>query len=116
MLIAKGAKIDDADSNGQTALMHAVSEERIGSVNLLLSKGANIEAVDNEGQTALFRAATDDDSNYDWGGNYVEVTKVLLAKGANVNAKDDHGRTPLQMAIRNDKKGVIKLLQAKGAH
>jgi ankyrin repeat protein len=113
----KGAKVNDADSQGRTALMHAVSSEFFDSVSLLLSKGASTEAEDNEGQTALFRAAMDSDA-YEGGisGNYVEVTKLLLAKGANVNAKDLDGRKPLQMARLHGKTELVKLLQEKGAH
>jgi ankyrin repeat protein len=116
LLIARGAKIDEPDADGDTALMNAVSKERIDSVKLLLEHGAKINAVNNHGQTALFRAAMDDDSHYDWGGDYVEVTKLLLAKGADINAKDDEGRTPLQAAIRNLHTSVEQILKDHGGH
>jgi uncharacterized protein len=114
---AKGANIEARDQDGRTALMNAVTEENIDSVELLLSKRENIEAKDNNGKTALFRAAMDDDFHGDLGaGNYVEVTKLLLSKGANVDAKDKNGRTALQMATRSYKVDVAKLLNAKSSN
>lgn len=39
--------------------------------------------------------------------------EALIAKGADVNARDNYGETPLDMAVDNEYKDVVELLQRK---
>ena len=51
-LIDKGARIDDADDRGRTALMTAAELEHAAMVELLLARGANKDATDKQGKSA----------------------------------------------------------------
>ena len=51
LLIAKGAKIDRTDSDGNTALMHAVNEEEVELVKILFESGASRKIKNNRGKT-----------------------------------------------------------------
>jgi len=53
LLLKNGAKIDAADSAGDTALMYAVSARAHRVVQLLTAKGADPRLANYQGQTAL---------------------------------------------------------------
>jgi ankyrin repeat protein len=94
-LLASGAKADESDAEGQTALMLAATTERGGATALviqaLLEGGARptLDAKDGQGRTALMRAAET---------GAAETVGALLAAGASVNARDGRGRTALMYA------------------
>ena len=56
-LVANGANIEAANSNGVTALIIAAYKGNKGIVEYLVDNDANIEAVDSNGVTELFAAA-----------------------------------------------------------
>lgn len=56
-LIAAGAKLDNRDSKGRTALMHAVKSGCVDIAQMLLVKGANANAKSMDGMTPLIIAA-----------------------------------------------------------
>lgn len=51
LLIASGANIDRTDSDGNTALMHAVNQERVAMVKILFESGASNTIKNNRGKT-----------------------------------------------------------------
>ena len=106
ILIAGGARVDGANSTGQTALMRGAYQGQVASMEILLNKGANLETKDIEGQTVLLFAAE---------AGQEAAVRLLLSKGAKVNARDKKGRTPLMLACRGYDLAVIKMLLDKGA-
>ena len=57
LLLARGAKLDDADNRGRTALMIAASLGDAPVVDILLNHGANRALKDKKGKTTLDLAA-----------------------------------------------------------
>lgn len=97
-LLESGAKVDEQDAAGNTALILAAQLGRSDSVKLLLEAGANVHLANEHGWTALIHAANSSGS-YDE-ANITEIIKRLLAAGAHVNAEDGQGKTALDYASR----------------
>jgi ankyrin repeat protein len=57
LLISKGARLDDADDRGRTALMIAAELDRDAVVDLLIAKGASTTLKDRAGKSAVDLAA-----------------------------------------------------------
>jgi ankyrin len=108
VLLAKGARLDLANSRGMTPVMAAaglgsvdadtrgfylsedVERRAIESLTLLLAAGADINAKDSRGLTPLHEAAR-------WGWN--DVVRFLVEHGADLNARDNRGNTPVDSAL-----------------
>jgi ankyrin repeat protein len=60
MLLEKGARSDDQDNRGRTALMIAAEAGHARVVELLVARGANAALMDKQGKTARDLAANDD--------------------------------------------------------
>lgn len=73
LLLAKGAKVNDALKNGMTALMAAALKNRVEMVKLLLKKGADVNMKNTDGNTALAIAVKH---------GFKEVADVLRKNGA----------------------------------
>ncbi|KAG8223991.1 hypothetical protein J437_LFUL012094, partial [Ladona fulva] len=90
-----GASMEQKDSCGRTALIHAASHGHVSLTRLLLEKGeklfsgCSIHVEDKEGLSALgwacLRGAT-------------STARILLDAGAQVQKADASGRTPLHLA------------------
>jgi len=104
-LLDKGAQIEDADSDGVTALMQACCDSENAEIvkKLLLHPGVitNLEAKNNDGCTALFLAA-----HY---GNK-EIVKRLVDAGADLKAVDSNGATGLIIAASNGQANIVEML------
>jgi ankyrin repeat protein len=90
-LLAAGANVNDAETNGRTPLMCAVNhwrESALKAVKDLIAAGANVNAKDAKGRTALQYPSRMRDSG-------LEIVKTLIAAGADVNLADETGQTPL---------------------
>ena len=105
LLLRYGAIIDAKDSNGKTALHHAMGRRGYLSPTIpsefqhpwhglqaLVNEGADLEARDDLGRTPLMDAAVHlVDTN---------VLEPLIRRGANVTAKDNEGLTALHHVAR----------------
>lgn len=133
--INKGANVNAKNSNGTTALMLAVVNDHVKTVNALLKAGADVNAKAKYGITALMFAARycdspeiinmlidsgADDSVTDYGEtalmlaaekNNPEVVEALINAGAYVKARDNEGKTVLDYASDNDKLKGSKVLE-----
>ncbi|MGM9478314.1 ankyrin repeat domain-containing protein [Pedobacter sp. GSP4] len=123
--IAAGVDVNQADNDGNTALMNAASGNRDTSVfALLLPKVKNINQVNNKGLSALAIAVN---------SNSPAIVDYLLSKGADLKTVDKEGNNLAYYLIQSyssaeagrgfnaggpskaeEFEGKLKLLQAKG--
>lgn len=105
-LLAHGAAIDAARTDGDTALILAALHGRIDNVVALLEAGAAIDARNAEGSTALHRAL----GNKKW-----EVVDVLLRHEPSLDLVDDDWGAPLALAAFHGEARLVERLLAAGA-
>ena len=109
ILLDKGVSVDAKDKYGDTALMKAVSINRVEIVNLLLKSGADPNVLSyyfNTCHSALINAVQMGD---------VKVIQILAANKADVNLGCQNGDTALITAVRRNHITAVKTLIEAGA-
>ena len=105
-LLAAGADVDAAATDGATALHWAVHRENAALVDLLLQAGADATVANRYGVQPISLAAES--------GNGAIITKLLEA-GADANAALPGGETALMTAARTGSPDALRALMAHGA-
>lgn len=104
-LIKKGADVDVADTEGWTALIGAVQQNRLDIVRLLIANGANTALVDDDLDNSAFEVSLDI-------GN-LDMMKTLTKNRE--NEIDDGEWTPLMCASRRGHLEAMEMLIVAGA-
>lgn len=102
-----GAKINELSPRNGTALMMAVSGEKIENVEFLLSRGADVNLPSRGDGNPLIVASSK---------NNVPLIKRLIAAGADVDAIVPHDETPLITAIKFQNFDAVQVLIEAGAN
>ena len=106
-LFEQGVEINYQDSNGKTALIHAVERGSIETINFLIEQDAEINIRDNNGQSAIF---------YTVGfPSRKKALELLILHGADVNIKNKGNKTPLYYAKTNCDSSIVNILVNNGA-
>ena len=105
-LVANGARVDDAQADGTTALIWAAHQRRADAAAWLIGAGSNVAATNEYGVSALTEAA---------GSGSADVLRALLAGGADPNSKMPEGDTALMLAARSGNRDAVELLLDAGA-
>lgn len=100
-LLRGGARVDHANANAQTSLMHCVKAQNFRSAQYLIEHGAPLGHTDHKGGTALHWAAR---------GADVKLVALLLANGADPMDVDARGRLALHVAAESGQIQNITLL------
>ncbi|MFZ1286810.1 MAG: ankyrin repeat domain-containing protein [Candidatus Phosphoribacter sp.] len=100
-LVAGGARVNDKDEAGRTALMWATRgtdpfDVRPAVLTSLVAHGADVEATDVNGETAMFSLVRYIDDVLDL-RNGKRCIELLVAAGADRNAVNSLGQTPLDV-------------------
>lgn len=90
-LLDAGAKVDEVDSDGMTALSWAAIANRADMARLLIARGADVNHVDKKGMTPLLYAAS-----IDFGDS--AMIDLLIKAGAEPGARTKEGKTALDLA------------------
>ncbi len=96
-LIKKGARINQKDHFGRTALMYVADDSTL--TDWLVHQGADVNARDTLGRTTLMYAIAS-----------TGIVKDLLVHGADPKVKDNADLSLLSYAISNNNMNVVKLL------
>ena len=89
-LLQRGVDMQDASSDGETALCLVIQESNIDAAALLISHGAQVDAPNGDGMTPLMLAGMLEDDE--------GVVHLLCTAGANLHATDDSHETVLMKA------------------
>lgn len=102
-LLARGAKPDLKDKQGNTPLMIAAQIGFAPGAELLLGKKALVDLANNSGETPLIRAVQNRD---------MAMVRLLLAAGANANKADTIAGLSARDYARQDRRGatILKLI------
>ena len=111
ILLARGARVNAANNDGDTPLMFASCKPCPEMTRLLLAHGADVNAHRKDGQNSLIYAA---------GGGYAENVRLLLAHGADLHATAiDYPGGPrygvLETAQEQGRPYVLEILAEAGA-
>ena len=105
--LSAGAKVDQPDTTGATALHWAAFGGHDHIIRQLLNAKADVNAAEaGSGMTPLHGAAR-------W--NRLTSARLLLVNGAKVDVRDRLGRTPLFDAMVKNRFEMIDLLLGSGA-
>ena len=107
VLLQRGADVESADDQGNTALMYAACYNQKQAARILLQNGAKIRAVNKQGWAPIHFATSFCDQP--------TMAEVLLEEGASIEEKTSVGDTPLHRACFNGKVEVVKYLISRGA-
>lgn len=113
-LIQKGARVNEKNQWGQTALYSAAQVGRDWLVSLLLQKGVSVNEIDVQNRTALFVACKD----WTHPKRQTEVARLLLLAeaDANIQSKAETGPwTCLAQAIVGGNLDLVQILLQGGA-
>ena len=111
LLLVKGAKFDEENSNSETPLMIAATKNSKGFCKLLLKYGASIDQTSsNQGYSALIRAIQNDSA-----AETLPLVTFLVEQGADVNKRDVDGNTVLHHALHCSKQ-ILNFLISRGAN
>jgi len=108
MLIRAGARLDNKDRDGSTALINAVVGRNSSGLEILLKAQAEINIRDKAGNTPLINAIKD--------GFNEEIVRLLLQYGAELNARNDHGASAIIIAAEYCNSHHVSTLAAAGAN
>lgn len=97
----------DYESDGETALLVAVRDNRRGFVNDLLYFGANPNKAGGNGETPLTMAVA---------VRNTDLVELLLKGRANVDVPNRRGETPLIKAVQVRDVALVELLLKQGAN
>lgn len=102
-LLRRGAKVEETDDQGRTALHVAASNNHLRVVAALIGAGADVNAeADRGGETPLHLAAE---------RGHLAVCECLVFNKAQLEVKDEAGQTPLQLAEQNGHKLVARAIR-----
>ncbi|GAQ12135.1 hypothetical protein ALT_9456 [Aspergillus lentulus] len=137
LALNKVVSIDDADSEGYTAVFNAVAHGHVEAVRVLLDRGASV-IIENEGSAIPIAAAhghfrvlemlldhvdrSGDDRTMSYGNAFQlamrnrhwDCAEELLNRGAELNSKIDD-ELPLSYAARLGEEEIARALLTKGA-
>jgi len=105
ILLASGARLDEADEDERTPLWLACRHSRVSAAKLLLQHHANASAKDKDGMSVLGAAAI--------GGCKEELVLALLADSV-IDVNDTAG-SPLRDAVKAGQRSVVEALLTNGA-
>ena len=106
-LIQQHVDVNEAQSDGASALHWAVYRNDLAVANMLISAGANVNATNDYGVPPLWLACTNRSSS---------LVESLLNAGANANAALPSGETVLMTCARTGNTDSIRPLIARGAN
>ena len=107
LLLAKGARTDTSNEDGESALMRAVRLNHVATAAVLLDAGASREVRNRQGDGLVMVAITED---------FSAMLSLLLSKGANPNTPDRDGLTPLYWTDYLQRGELTQLLLNAGAN
>ncbi|MCB9092967.1 MAG: ankyrin repeat domain-containing protein [Halobacteriovoraceae bacterium] len=105
--LENGIGIDQVDSDGETALLTAISEGHMPIVNFLLERGASRDRIATDGTTFLHAAVM---------SGKVECTSLALGDAYLLESKDSDGYTPLHLATIMKEEEVFSFLVTRNAN
>jgi ankyrin repeat protein len=98
--------VDINEKLGSRTLLHAFAHQGdIIGTRWLVDHCAKIDVKDDGNNTPLHKACERNST--------VSVVELLVGRGASLTAINNNGETPLDMAIKNDKKGIVKYLSGR---
>jgi ankyrin repeat protein len=107
LLLAKGAKTEHRDHNGDRALLWAAERGHIQTVRLLLDAGSPPDSDDDPYDiTPLMKASHH---------GRIDIARLLLARGADVRRRDHTDETALHGATQAGVPALVALLLKAGA-
>ncbi|XP_068619263.1 uncharacterized protein [Battus philenor] len=103
-----GARVDDSDRDGLTALHCAAARGHTEALETLVGLcGARVDVVDSHGCTPLHYAAA---------LGHADATSALLVHGADAHRQDRRGRSPAHTAAAKGQIETVRILGARGAN
>lgn len=109
LLLKSGAKINEQDKFGKTALVWA-TEADIETVNEILKGKPNLHLKDEKGETAIVKTILKGDFNAK------EIVAALLKNGANPNDSDANKNNTIRIAAKTKQDNLFVLLLKAGAN
>lgn len=95
------------DTNGKTALRHAVSEGNLDMETILIQSNSNLNIRDTNERTTLHYAVFQ---------NNLEILKQLITSNANLDICDYEGQTALHISIAANRIEICRCLVESGAN
>ncbi len=105
LLIENGAKVNEANHNGDLPIHYAAFYGREKAINKLISFGTSIESKNKMGLTPLYFAFL---------GNKSSLVKLFVEKGADINSLDQQNNSFLILSVLNSDQELVKFFIQKG--
>lgn len=106
LLLDAGAKVNAADSNGQTALMLAATQGSLPLVEMFIDAGADLEPRNAYSFDAFTIGVS---------GGHIDIARRMLKAKADIESST-HGLTPLMFAVSITNEEMMRFLVDNGAN